>query len=138
MTQKGSINTIEGFFDKAIEGLDALQDERRRVDPMQALKIGQFIMKLREYKDGDVLPFTFELIDPSGNSFVQNPFVPKEDPFLEIEHFDRSLNDYKTMGYNVEEAAAQIKEDNKDKEEVKEIHYKPIIQQAIESNTKDG
>jgi ZPR1 zinc finger protein len=29
-----------------------------------------FIEKLKEYRDGMQLPFTFELVDPSGNSFI--------------------------------------------------------------------
>jgi len=40
ITQKGVINTIEGIFDKAIDGLDLMQVERRKYDPENALKIG--------------------------------------------------------------------------------------------------
>jgi len=40
ITQKGVINTIEGVFDKAIDGLDLMQAERRKYDPENALKIG--------------------------------------------------------------------------------------------------
>ena len=76
ITQKGSINTMEGFFANAIEGLSALQPERRKFDPATAAKIDEFIGKLIQYKDGKVFPFTFELIDPSGNSFIQNPNAP--------------------------------------------------------------
>ena len=108
-TQKGSINTIEVFFQNSIDGLDMMQAERRKYDPMNALKIGQFINQLRSYKDGEVLPFTFEIIDPSGNSFIQNPNAPNVDPNLDIKHFDRSLEDYATMGYNVDEARESIK-----------------------------
>ena len=36
ITQKGSINTIEGILRKTIEGLQDIQDERRKVDPTTA------------------------------------------------------------------------------------------------------
>ena len=69
-TQKGSINTVEGFIARSIEGISALQEERRRFDPAIAAKLDEFIAKLTQYQEGKVLPFTFEVIDPSGNSFI--------------------------------------------------------------------
>lgn len=38
-TQKGSINTVEGFIARSIMGLSELQEERRRFDPAIAAKI---------------------------------------------------------------------------------------------------
>lgn len=35
-TQKGTINTVEGFLQKTIEGLSTNQEERRKVDPVVA------------------------------------------------------------------------------------------------------
>lgn len=122
------INTIEGIFDKAIDGLDLMQAERRKYDPENALKIGQFIMKLREYKNGETLPFTFEVTDPSGNSFIQNPNAPEADPTLKVVHFDRSMEDYTSMGYNAEEAAASMAKFSDDQP----------IEKAAAENTKDG
>ena len=75
-TQKGSINTPEGFFANSIEGIGHLQAERRKFDPSTAAKIDEFLAKLEKYKDGQCLPFTFEINDPSGNSFVQNNMAP--------------------------------------------------------------
>jgi len=40
------------------------------------------------------MPFTFEVIDPSGNSFIQNPNAPKVDPNLKCEKFLRTFEDY--------------------------------------------
>ena len=45
-TQKGSVNTVEGFLQKTIEGLNDLQEERRRYDPATAGKIDEFIQKI--------------------------------------------------------------------------------------------
>ena len=63
-------------------GLSELQEERRRYDPVIAGKIDEFISKLQQYSEGKVLPFTFEVFDPSGNSFIQNIYAPKIDENL--------------------------------------------------------
>jgi len=107
-TQKGSINTIEGFIARSIEGISALQEERRRFDPVIAAKLDEFILKLADYQAGKVLPFTFELIDPSGNSFIQNIYAPKIDENLKFERFQRSILDYNLMGYPVNEAELMV------------------------------
>jgi zinc finger protein len=61
------------------------------------------------------LPFTFEINDPSGNSFVQNNMAPKADPALTVTYYDRSYNDYANMGYNGEEALAEDEKERKEK-----------------------
>lgn len=48
-TQKGSINTVEGFIARSIIGLSELQEERRRFDPVIAAKIDEFLAKLQAY-----------------------------------------------------------------------------------------
>lgn len=47
--QKGSIKTIEGYFRATIEGLQAMQDERRRYDPITAGKIDEYCKKLERF-----------------------------------------------------------------------------------------
>jgi zinc finger protein len=69
-TQKGSIKTIEGFFMTTIEGLEGMQAERRKFDPITAKKIDEYCDTLRAYASGDKMPFTFIVEDPSGNSHV--------------------------------------------------------------------
>lgn len=69
-TQKGSIKTIEGYFDATIEGLLELQPERRKYDPATATKIDEYIAVLKDYRDMKRMPFHFIVEDPSGNSFV--------------------------------------------------------------------
>ena len=69
-TQKGSIKTIEGFLLSTIEGISQHQEERRRFDPETAGKIDEFIDKVKEYREARKFPFTFEIVDPSGNSFI--------------------------------------------------------------------
>ena len=62
-----------------------MQPERRKYDPITAAKIDEFIAKLVSHKEGKTLPFTFEVTDPSGNSFIQNPNYPTIDPTLKVE-----------------------------------------------------
>jgi C4-type Zn-finger protein len=33
-------------------------------------------------RNGEVFPVTLVLDDPSGNSYIKNPFAPKKDPKL--------------------------------------------------------
>jgi zinc finger protein len=103
-TQKGSINTVEGFLLKSIEGISDLQEQRRKFDPVTAAKIDEFIAKLNSYMNGEVFPFTFEVVDPSGNSFIQNPNAPNADENLHTHKFIRTTEDYVIMGYNVDQA----------------------------------
>ena len=69
-TQKGSIKTVEGFLLSTIEGISELQEERRKFNPQIAEQIDQFIAKMTAMREGRDFPFNFEVIDPSGNSFV--------------------------------------------------------------------
>jgi len=71
-------------------------------------------VKLEEYKDGRHLPFTFMINDPSGNSFVQNPDPSNIDPNLKVEHYLRSIPDFQSMGYNVDEAALYAEQEAKE------------------------
>ena len=61
--------------------------------------------------EGRNFPFTFEVNDPSGNSFIQNPNAPNVDVACVHENYSRSIEDYSTMGYNVDEAARYEEED---------------------------
>ena len=45
-------------------------------------------------REGRDFPFNFEVIDPSGNSFVQNPNAPNPDIACVHETFLRSIVDY--------------------------------------------
>ena len=51
---------------------------------------------------GKGYPFTFEIDDPSGNSFVQNPNAPNVDEFVTETKYMRTVDDYKMMGYNMD------------------------------------
>ncbi|CAA3017111.1 zinc finger ZPR1-like isoform X1 [Olea europaea subsp. europaea] len=70
--QRGSLSTVEGILLRAADELEALQEERKKVDPQTAEAIDQFMMKLRACATGDS-SFAFILDDPAGNSFIENP-----------------------------------------------------------------
>lgn len=54
----------------SIEGISELQEQRRQFNPEIAKKLDEFIEKMKEFQEGRKFPFTFEVLDPSGNSFI--------------------------------------------------------------------
>ncbi|CAL1530054.1 unnamed protein product [Lymnaea stagnalis] len=70
---KSCLTTIEGVIDQTIEGLEQQQVQRREEHPEVAEKIDEFINKLKSLKAVEE-PFQFVLDDPSGNSFLENPY----------------------------------------------------------------
>mmetsp|Transcript_47797 Transcript_47797/g.63144 ORF Transcript_47797/g.63144 Transcript_47797/m.63144 type:complete len:235 (+) Transcript_47797:157-861(+) len=112
-TQKGSIKTVEGYLLSTIEGISEMQEERRKYSPQVAEQIDAFLERLKACREGRDLPFNFEVIDPSGNSFVQNPNAPNPDIACVHDTFLRSVEDYTTMGYNIDDATLAIQDDTK-------------------------
>jgi len=110
-TQRGTLNTIEGLLDRSIDGLSQMQEERRKQTPEVAAKIDAVIAELTRCKNGEHLPFVIVVDDPAGNSFIENPRAPADDPQLSVAHYRRSreqnealcLND--TAGEEVDGAA---------------------------------
>lgn len=89
-TQRGTINTIEGVLQKAIEDLRLHQDDRREIDPETTAKIDEFIMKLAMMSSGITLPFRIIVDDPAGNSHIENPHAPSADPKMKTTLYYRS------------------------------------------------
>ena len=121
-TQKGSIKTIEGFLMSTIEGLQDLQEERRKFDPNTARQIDEYCEKLKKYASGDVLPFTFIVKDPSGNSYIQNPAAPTADQYCKRTFWIRSAEEYQQMGYPVDQATLQAENDRLKQEQLHEAN----------------
>ncbi|OWM74707.1 hypothetical protein CDL15_Pgr004670 [Punica granatum] len=103
--QRGSLSTVEGILVRAIDGLQALQDERKKVDHQTAEAIDRFLEKLRACATG-VSSFTFILDDPAGNSFIENPFAPSPDPSMTIKFYDRTPEQQALLGYLVDPSQA--------------------------------
>ncbi|KAJ3704285.1 hypothetical protein LUZ61_007990 [Rhynchospora tenuis] len=103
--QRGSLSTVEGIITRALDGLQALQDERKKIDPEKAAAIDQFLEKLRSLLSGDST-FTFELDDPAGNSFIENPYAPSPDPLLSIRFYERTPEQAAALGFLAEPTSA--------------------------------
>ena len=103
-TNRAEINTVEGILLKVETNLSKDQEERKLVDYESYLKIEPFIEKIKNYREGKVLPFTIHLYDPSGHSNIKNPFAPKLDDRLFVTYFTRTQEQILAMGYNLENA----------------------------------
>ncbi|OVA05104.1 zinc finger protein [Macleaya cordata] len=109
--QRGTLSTVEGILLRAVDELQALQDERKRVDPETAEALDRFLMKLKSCAIGDV-SFTLILDDPAGNSFIENPFAPSMDPSLTIKFYERTPEQQASLGFAVESSSGEIQVDN--------------------------
>ncbi|KAB5543554.1 hypothetical protein PHYPO_G00080570 [Pangasianodon hypophthalmus] len=107
-TQKGSLSTVEGLLDRAVSGLEQDQPIRRATDPEVADKIDQFIQRLKKLKDvGE--EFTLIINDPSGNSFIENPFAPQKDQALSVSHYKRTPEQNSALGIQESEPEEEEK-----------------------------
>jgi len=116
-TQKGKVTTIEGFIQTCKENIerslnDGLYDN---IGEESIKKLKDFLAKLQNALEQKLFPFKFHLDDPSGNSYVENPYSPNTDPYGKVTNFVRTKEMLKKMGIYLEE---DVK--NGDKEESKE------------------
>jgi zinc finger protein len=88
-SRRGEVTTIEGLLSAIVSGLQHMQSERQAVDPLNAAKVEEFIVKLNNLK---LLksPFVIIIDDPTGNSFVENPNAPAKDDALTVLHYTRT------------------------------------------------
>jgi len=126
-SKKGSLNTIEGFLRQSIEEISFLQEERQKTIPEVAKQLEAFLAKLRDLADGNVFPFTFIVNDPSGNSFVKNPYAPTEDPNLKKNNYVRTKEQMNAMGFYPEH-------DSNNKENTAPNGLQPIQEEEEKSN----
>ncbi|CAI9542236.1 unnamed protein product [Staurois parvus] len=117
-TQKGALTTIEGILERTIVGLQQEQPLRRAENAEVAKKIDEFIAKLQSLKDGET-PFTFILDDPSGNSFVENPFAPQKDEDLTVTHYRRSKEQDSLLG--IESSIGQQNSEEKKESDAEDL-----------------
>lgn len=103
-SKRGEITTIEGIFSAVESGLQLMQAERQKEDPENATKIAEFIEKLVKLKEVNS-PFEIILDDPTGNSFVENPFAPVKDDALDVLHYVRTRQQDVELGCVTEETS---------------------------------
>jgi len=122
--KKGMLNTVEGLIQNVIDGLTQDQEERQKVDPENAVKIDEFINRLKKFRNGEAFPFHLIIDDPSGNSFIKNPFAPNSDPDMQVEKYNRTNEQCESMGYSVENSQEALKqsEAEEQKEQMPSAH----------------
>lgn len=131
-TQKGEINTLEGFLLTAAKNLGMYQREREEQHPEIAAAVQNIITKLTSFSTGNDLPFTIILTDISGNSFIENPNAPHPDPALSLSHFTRTAEQDESMGLSSAASSAY--------RDPKESNYFELAQKyaAAPSSTSDA
>ncbi|XP_073005458.1 uncharacterized protein [Typha latifolia] len=103
--QRGTLSTVEGILIRAVDELQSLQEERKKVDQEKGEAIDQFLVKLKSLASGNAA-FTVILDDPAGNSFIENPNAPSSDPLLSIRFYDRTAEQQASLGFLVEPPSA--------------------------------
>ncbi|XP_011406423.1 PREDICTED: zinc finger protein ZPR1-like isoform X2 [Amphimedon queenslandica] len=100
-TQKGSINTLEGFIQMSISELEQDQPARKEQYPEIAAKIDDFIKRLSSILKVET-PFNIVIDDPSGNSFVESKtgvgIEGSTDDKLSVKRYKRSEEQDKQLG----------------------------------------
>lgn len=98
---KGTVTTVQGLFAIFREDLEMNLERLKEVDPEGGSKVEIFIEKLKSYENRDnaVSPFHLILDDPSGNSYISNPFAPLPDSNLKVEKYKRTKEQLYEMGY---------------------------------------
>ena len=70
-------------------------------DPELCQKLEQFVKKLDDLRNFNLGDFEVILDDPSGDSFIENPFEPKKDPNMTVTFYKRSKEQNEDLGINV-------------------------------------
>lgn len=81
---------MEGILSRVSEQLRQEQPYRKETCPEVYEQVEAFCQHIDKLSAGEELPFTFIVDDPSGNSFVENPYLPK------VAMNDNGLNGRKT------------------------------------------
>lgn len=108
--EKGEVTTVEGILRRTRDGLNQDQSARRLENPDTALRIENFIDEI-ELLLTPGHPFTLIVDDPSGNSFVENPQAPNEDPKLKRTQYKRTKEQSTALGL-LNEDEATLGEEN--------------------------
>ena len=126
MTQKGKLSTIEGFISTAKENFSASLEDGyyNEMGDEFINKIKETIQKLTDTLEGNKFPFELILDDPSGNSFIENPYAPQTDPNIKVSYFTRTKEMAEQMGYSLENQKIEQNEEKTEKKEEKKDEKK--------------
>ena len=118
------MTTLEGLLLRTISGLSQDQVVRRVLHPEDAEKIDQYIEKVEQLLTV-AKPFELTVVDPSGNSWVENPHAPQADSGKVEEWFERSREEDNMLGLYSQE---QLKEEY---EQDEEEEAKPLTEERL-------
>lgn len=135
-TQKGSLNTVEGFLRGVAEGLEQMQPVRRVQAPEQAAQIDAYIAKLTEYYEGKKT-FTLKLDDPTGNSHVENPLAPAVDPQLVVEEYERTDEQNAALGFYRNDDGTFVEPKEDEIAEWRKLKENPVDKKSDQTFHKD-
>ena len=121
------MTTLEGLLLRTISGLSQDQVIRRALHPEDAEKIDQYIEKVEQLLTV-AKPFELTVVDPSGNSWVENPHAPHADSGKVEEWFERSREEDNLLGLYSQE---QLKEEYEQDEEVKPLTEERLKEEVI-------
>ena len=121
-TQKGKLTTVEGFIQSARDNFKNSLDDGyySQMGDEFISKIKDLINKLTEVLEGKKFPFQFIMDDPSGNSFIENPYAPQTDPNIKVSYFDRTKEMIENMGYSFDNQLEEMGKDKKNTNEKKD------------------
>uniref|UniRef100_A0A8C1A2H8 Zinc finger protein ZPR1 n=1 Tax=Cyprinus carpio carpio TaxID=630221 RepID=A0A8C1A2H8_CYPCA len=102
-TQKGSLSTIEGLLERAVAGLEQDQPTRKVcVLSVHLSEFHKFEIACLELMNTSFDFYLQTIDDPSGNSFIENPFVPQKDTALTVTHYKRTPEQNAVLGIEEE------------------------------------
>ncbi|RVD84881.1 uncharacterized protein DFL_003218 [Arthrobotrys flagrans] len=111
--QRGQLTTVEGLLRGVLEDLEVDQEKRKDVDKENFYKIEAFLEKARkmleEHKEKGIYPWTLELDDPAGNSWVQ-PIIEDLRGKWTRTDYPRSREQNEALSLNPDEQPAQKQE----------------------------
>ena len=95
--RKSQLTTIEGLLGHCIDDLSQMQPVRQHTEPEQYQAVQNVIDKLEAFK---LLksPFTVEIDDPAGNSYIEDIAFPQKDERLTFEVYERSAEQCEELG----------------------------------------
>ncbi|RNF12405.1 putative zinc-finger protein ZPR1 [Trypanosoma conorhini] len=130
-SQRGLLNTVEGFLEQTETGLQLQQPLRRIEEPELYEKLEAFCQRLREYRTGDI-PFTFIVDDPAGNSYIEayyDYYHPTIDPQLTHYEVERTDVQRQILGLTVD---YNTRRDEEQERVVEEGHFDDVMRMQTE------
>ncbi|CAF1332595.1 unnamed protein product [Adineta steineri] len=145
--ENGVLTTIEGFLSSVIENIqktikqieetlvdtDKNSTDDNKIDKsefeQQKTKFTEFVARVESLKNLTET-FHFEIDDPSGNSFIENPKAPYRDEQLTKKEYRRTPDQNASLGITEEEEAAADAQNHLTSEEIEALKDEVLVFQT--------